>query len=150
MSDEAKLKEPIEPLTGRGFFRTVVCVIAANVFKELGWLPLFVGFLVASAIVWIIVYWIPPKPPVSFSVWCGKVATVFVLMLLGLWAFPKLISHWVWSPLAYGALAFITLTLAYWIPGLYPAKEKAALWKWIAFSLAFGLFFGLIRFLPNS
>src|SRR4030095_4994809 len=117
---EAQFEDKLKAGSGRAILTTFACVIAANIFKDLGWLPYIVGFSLASAVGLLIEYWIPPKPPVSFSVWLVKIIGLFVLILIGLWILPRFLSRWVWSPLAYGVPSFVLFISMHWIPPLYP------------------------------
>ena len=140
MSEPENIYErKVNPLAGHSFLSILFCVIAANVFEKLGWLPYIVGFTLASAIALLIEYWIPPKPPVSFPVWGLKVITLIILILLGLWIIPIFLSRWLWPPLAYGLPTFILFASLYWMPPLYPIKRRDALWKWILLALGFAL-----------
>lgn len=122
------------------------CVIAANVFKDLGWLPYIIGFLLASAVALVIEYWVPPKPPVSFPIWVLKILALFIPVLLGLWIIPKALSRWIWAPLAYGLPVLILFFSLYWMPPLYPIKRSDALWKWVLMSFGFALAFAWIGY----
>lgn len=148
---EAQFEEKTNPFSGRAILTTFVCVIAANVFKEQGWLPYIVGFSLAAAVALIIEYWIPPKPPVSFLAWSVKIFVYFVLITLGLWAIPTFLSRWIWPPLAYGLPTFVLFLSTHWLPSLYPSKGREALWKWILFSLGFGLLYAVVGYYkPNT
>ena len=143
---ETQFEQKLKRISGRAILTMFACVIAANAFQDLGWLPYIVGFTLASAIALIIEYWIPPKPPVSFPVWLAKIFAFFILIMLGLWIVPRFLSRWIWSPLAYGLPTFILFMSIYWMPPLYPIKRKDALWKWILLSLGFGLVFALLGY----
>lgn len=139
--EEAQFKHKLRPYSGWALSTMFVCVIAANVFQDLGWLPYIVGFSLASALVLVIEYWISPKPPVSFPIWVLKILALLIFVLLGLWIIPKVLSRWIWAPLAYGLPAFISLLSIYWMPPLYPIKRSDTLWKWALISFGFALVF---------
>jgi hypothetical protein len=141
---EAQFERKLRPWSGRAILTTFACVIAAMVFEDLGWLPYIGGFSLASAFALVIEYWIPPKPPVSFPIWVLKILAFFIPILLGLWIIPKVLSRWIWAPLAYGLPTFILFISIYWMPPLYPIKRSDALWKWLLFSFGFALVFAWI------
>jgi hypothetical protein len=130
--------------SGRAFLTMLLCAIVANLFNDYGCLPFIVGYTLTFAIAIVIEYWIPPKPPVTFPIWVLKILSLSVPIPLALWLIPKLLSRWIWPPLAYGLPAFILTMANYWIPPLYPIKRDNALWKWVLFSIGFALIFGLI------
>lgn len=146
LEQEAQFEQKTSPFSGRATLNTILSVVAANVFKDLGWLPYLVGFSLAYAVALLIEYWIPPKPPVSFLAWAGRILVYFVLILLGLWALPSLLSRWLWPPLAYGLPAFVSIVLIYWLPPIYPSKGKNDFWQWILYSLGAGLLFAILGY----
>lgn len=143
---EAEFERKLNPWSTRAMLTTFLCVIAANVFDDLGWLPYIGGFGLAMAIALVIEYWIPPKPPVSFPIWLLRILTLIVSGLLGLWFIPKFLSGWIWPPLAYGLPTLILFLSLRWIPPLYPVKRREALWKWVLTSFGAALLFACIGY----
>ena len=139
---ESQYERKVNSWFGLRFWTTFFCVIAANVLRDLGWLPYVAGFTIAYAVAMLVEYWIPPKPPISFPMWVVKIVSFLFLILLGMWLIPILLRRWVWTPLAFGVPTFILFLSLYWMPPLYPIKRRDALWKWLLFTIGFAIFYG--------
>jgi hypothetical protein len=73
----------------RIFLTVGFATIGGNMFRDLGWLPHPVGFMLFYLLASLVEYWIPPKPPVSFLIWTGKVYLLMVAVLFAIWLIPQ-------------------------------------------------------------
>ena len=108
-----------------------------------GGLPLNLAFVVSFTAFHVVDYWIPPRPPGSFTVWTIKAIAHYVPILLVLFVISPLLSRWIWPSLAYAVPVFIIALSSYWLPPLYPVKKRDSLRKRLLISLGMAVGAGL-------
>ena len=123
----------------RQILKIISALIFADVAQSYGWLPYFPAFILIYAVAYLIDYWIPPRPPENFFVWMVKVILLMGYMLLGVWLAPRLLSRWIWIPLAYGIPVLLLALSTYWIPPLYPVKREESFRKTMIWSIVFAV-----------
>lgn len=142
--DSEKYQHKLRSDSPRQIVGCLACIIFARVAEGAGWLPYIPAVLLAFAVAYLIDYWIPPKPPVSFPIWIGKVIIFVGCLFLGIWLIPALLSKLIWPPLAYAVPAFLVFLSMYWIPPLYPVKRDDSFRKTLILSAVFAVIIALV------
>lgn len=90
-------------------------------------------------------YWIGRPPQESFGRFALRVVSYFLLLAVGLWAVPVLLSKWIWPPLAFGGSALVFGILLYWVPPLLPTQKKQHnLWVWVIWVVVIAVIWGFL------
>ena len=144
-TESAGSEEKSSRLPGRFYLVIFISSGVSTILNKSSVLPVIVAYVLGYFIGGLVFYWVPPRPSVRFSVWFVRLTGLFALALVGLWAIPILLGRWMWPPLAYGSMAFLTFLLLFFIPPIRAAqKRKIALWQWVIFCTVFGLLFGVL------
>jgi hypothetical protein len=120
----------------------LVLIVAQDVFH----LRKFLAFMIGFGVFYILSYWTPPRPNVSFGHWLLRVVLITGYTLFGLWIIPGWLTHVMWAPIAYGISAFVLVLSAHWIPPVRPAK-RTGFGRTLIFASIISLVFAL--FGPN-
>ena len=127
--------------------RIVIANVGGIVAQHSGWFPHLIGYALGFALVLLVEYWIPPRPPVTFHLWSLKVIFLGLYFVYGLWFLPHWISKWIWTPLAYGVPTFTLVTLLHWMPPLYPVPKNINIGSWVFFSFVVAIVYGTYMYI---
>jgi hypothetical protein len=128
----------------------VIANVGGIVTQHSGLFPHWIGYALGFALVTLFVYWIPPKPPVTFHLWSLKVIFLALYLVYGLWFLPHWISKWIWTPLAYGVPTCILVTFLYWMLPLYPVQKKTSIGWWIFVSFVIAVWYGTYMYVRGD
>jgi hypothetical protein len=142
--DSEKYRHKLRADSPRQIIGIIFCVLFANIAKDAGWLPYIPAFVLAFTVAYLADYWFPPRPPMGFPIWFVRVVLLMGLMLLGTWLVPRLLSKWIWTPLAYAIPVFLLFLFSHWLSPLYPIKREKSFKKTLIASLVFAVIFALI------
>ena len=123
-----------------------VATFVAKAVEDIWNIPYFIPFGFVFWLGFLVEYWIPPKPPISFLVWFFK-ATIWSLGFVFSFALiPDLLANYIWKPLAYGLPVLAFFLGSYWLLPAYPNNKKATLKNLILIGLIFAVVYGTIMF----
>jgi hypothetical protein len=105
-------------------------------------LPFPFEYVVAYAAAVLIGYWIPPRPAVSFLEFTIRLLVILTGLHAGLWAIPKMLNSFLWTPASYGLSIFAVVVLGYWVKPLYPNKKKDEFWIWVLYAAVLAILYG--------
>lgn len=160
-------KEKTKPFIGSNFIHTIVFIVALKILHRFFNIQYTLALPLAYGVACLIEYRIPPRPPVSLPAWVVRVVSLTLILIMGLWVAPQILSYWIWEPVAYALSIFALMYSFFWLPSLY-AKDfwklnllesnepeaiktrRKNLIRWALFSLVVAALFGVAIYYLNK
>ena len=142
MAEQVTYRPKIAADAARFLLKFFAGFLAAMIATYLAHVGSFLSLMSFFGVFYLLDYWTPPRPTVSFGKWAIRIVLIVGYMVLGLGVIPNLLSRFLWAWLAYGASAFVLIVSAYWIPMVRETKRTSLL-QTLIFATAFGVVFAL-------
>jgi hypothetical protein len=140
-----QLQRPDQPTASAGAASLVITVIGnlgAHLLHHATSLPFPYEYMVSYGVAFLVGYRFPPKPAGGFRHYAFRVLTIITCFHAGLWAIPKMLDRFLWTPAAYALPAFAFMILGYWVKPLYPTnKKQSKFWIWLLCAAAFAIIY---------
>ena len=127
-----------------------VCTLTGKVLEKNFGIEYSTALFLSYAVYFMVSYWIPPKPAVSYWKWVLSTSFLIFLLWLAIYVLPEPLSRVIWRPLAYALPIFLLCMSIPWLPGTFARSKEEPFWQWLLLALAFGLLLGIPEYYSSN